>query len=178
MTQRNSIIYRLCISYYAWMASLTQWTWVWAKSRSWWWTGKPQFSSVQSLSHVRLFATQSSPRLTSIESVMPSSHRWQAVIHGVTKSDTTELLNWTEVKRKTFLSFRETFVSLRTKYFRYSCAFCPPWTTMSFISMGSGLSDLGHSKKCPVPKMSLLSLKIHLSPSTIISRPIFKKPLG
>ena len=23
------------------MASLTQWTWVWADSRSWWWTGKP-----------------------------------------------------------------------------------------------------------------------------------------
>ena len=22
-----------------WMASLTQWTWVWASSRSWWWTG-------------------------------------------------------------------------------------------------------------------------------------------
>ena len=25
----------------SWMASLTQWTWVWANSRSWWWTGKP-----------------------------------------------------------------------------------------------------------------------------------------
>ena len=24
-----------------WMASLTQWTWVWASSRSWWWTEKP-----------------------------------------------------------------------------------------------------------------------------------------
>ena len=24
-----------------WMASLTQWTWVWASSRSWWWTGTP-----------------------------------------------------------------------------------------------------------------------------------------
>ena len=23
------------------MASLTQWTWVWVGSRSWWWTGKP-----------------------------------------------------------------------------------------------------------------------------------------
>jgi len=23
------------------MASPTQWTWVWASSRSWWWTGKP-----------------------------------------------------------------------------------------------------------------------------------------
>ena len=24
-----------------WMASSTQWTWVWASSQSWWWTGKP-----------------------------------------------------------------------------------------------------------------------------------------
>ena len=25
----------------SWMASPTQWTWVWASSRSWWWTGRP-----------------------------------------------------------------------------------------------------------------------------------------
>ena len=24
-----------------WVASLNQWTWVWASSGSWWWTGKP-----------------------------------------------------------------------------------------------------------------------------------------
>ena len=24
-----------------WMASLNQWTWIWASSMSWWWTGKP-----------------------------------------------------------------------------------------------------------------------------------------
>ena len=24
-----------------WMGSLTQWTWVWVSSGSWWWTGKP-----------------------------------------------------------------------------------------------------------------------------------------
>ena len=24
-----------------WMASPTQWTWVWINSRSWWWTGRP-----------------------------------------------------------------------------------------------------------------------------------------
>ena len=24
-----------------WMASLTQWTWVWVNSWSWWWTGRP-----------------------------------------------------------------------------------------------------------------------------------------
>ena len=24
-----------------WMASLTQWTWLWVNSKSWWWTGRP-----------------------------------------------------------------------------------------------------------------------------------------
>ena len=33
-----------------WMASLTQWTWVWVNSGSWWWTGRPgvlQFMGLQ-----------------------------------------------------------------------------------------------------------------------------------
>ena len=37
-----------------WMASLTPWTWVWASSRSWWWTGKPgvlQFIGLQRAGH-------------------------------------------------------------------------------------------------------------------------------
>ena len=32
-----------------WMASLTQWTWVWASSESWWWTGRP--GVLQSMDH-------------------------------------------------------------------------------------------------------------------------------
>ena len=27
--------------WHGWMASLTQWTWVWVNSESWWWTGRP-----------------------------------------------------------------------------------------------------------------------------------------
>ena len=37
-----------------WMSSLTQWTWVWASSRRWWWTGKPgmlQSVGSQSIGH-------------------------------------------------------------------------------------------------------------------------------
>ena len=37
-----------------WLASLTQWTWVWVNSGSWWWTGKPgmlQFMGLQRLRH-------------------------------------------------------------------------------------------------------------------------------
>ena len=33
----------------AWMASLTQWTWVWVNSGSWWWTGRP--GVLQSMGH-------------------------------------------------------------------------------------------------------------------------------
>ena len=29
------------IGWDGWMASLTQWTWVWINSGRWWWTGKP-----------------------------------------------------------------------------------------------------------------------------------------
>ena len=37
-----------------WMASPTQWTWVWLNSGSWWWTGKPgmlQFMGLQRVRH-------------------------------------------------------------------------------------------------------------------------------
>ena len=37
-----------------WMTSLTQWTWIWVNSRSWWWTGRPgvlQFMGSQRVGH-------------------------------------------------------------------------------------------------------------------------------
>ena len=37
-----------------WMASLTQWTWVWVNSGCWWWTGRPgmlQFMGLQRVEH-------------------------------------------------------------------------------------------------------------------------------
>ena len=37
-----------------WMASPTQWTWVWVNSRSWWWTGRPGmlwFTGLQRVGH-------------------------------------------------------------------------------------------------------------------------------
>ena len=35
-----------------WMASPTQWTWVWVNSRSWWWTGRPGMLQVVGLQRV------------------------------------------------------------------------------------------------------------------------------
>ena len=36
-----------------WMASLTWWTWVWGRSGSWWWTGKPGMLQSMGLQRVR-----------------------------------------------------------------------------------------------------------------------------
>ena len=36
-----------------WMASLTQWTWVWVNFRSWWWTGRPGMLQSMGLQRVR-----------------------------------------------------------------------------------------------------------------------------
>ena len=41
-----------------WMASLTQWTWVWSSSRNWWWTGK--LGMLQSLGSQRFWKLLSS----------------------------------------------------------------------------------------------------------------------
>ena len=35
-----------------WMASLSQWTWVWASSRRWWWTGRPESMGSHRVRHV------------------------------------------------------------------------------------------------------------------------------
>ena len=46
-----------------WMTSPTQWTWVWASSRSWWWTGRPgllQLGRKESDRTERLFWTHMS----------------------------------------------------------------------------------------------------------------------
>ena len=40
--------------WHGWMASLTQWMWVWVNSGSWWWTGRPsvlQFMGSQRVRH-------------------------------------------------------------------------------------------------------------------------------
>ena len=53
---------------YGWMASPTQWTWVWVNSRSWWWTGKP--GMLQSMGSLRV------------------GHNWAAVLNSHTHTHT------------------------------------------------------------------------------------------
>ena len=37
--------------WHCWMASPTQWTWVWVNSGSWWWTGRPGVLQSQRVGH-------------------------------------------------------------------------------------------------------------------------------
>ena len=51
-----------------WMASLTRWTWIWASSGSWWWTGKPgmlQSMGLQRVGHNWVTELISHPYMTS-----------------------------------------------------------------------------------------------------------------
>ena len=60
-----------------WMASLTLWTWVWASSGSWWWTGKAgvlQFMGLQWVRHE--WATELTPLLTSQVCIFCDKHPW------------------------------------------------------------------------------------------------------
>ena len=63
-----------------WMASLSQWTWVWAGSRSWWWTGKPgvlQFMGLQRVGHD--WATELNWQ-KQLKFISHSSGGWKSVI--------------------------------------------------------------------------------------------------
>ena len=61
-----------------WMASPTLWTWVWASSRSWWWTGKPnvlQFMGSQSVGHY--WATELNWDTQEVASSLWPQSRWR-----------------------------------------------------------------------------------------------------
>ena len=61
--------------WYGWMASLIRWTWIWANSGKWWWTGRP--GVLQSMGDGQGGQVCCSP--------------WADK-----ESDTSERLNWTE----------------------------------------------------------------------------------
>ena len=72
-----------------WLASPTQWTWVWASSGSWWWTGKPgvlQSMVVQRVRHdwvTELNWTELANRTVCCSKVpwIPKCNRWGEVLH-------------------------------------------------------------------------------------------------
>ena len=64
-----------------WLASLTEWTWVWKSSRSWWWTGKPVM--LQSMGSQRVGHGWTDWSLTIWESPRSISHRHKRKKDGI-----------------------------------------------------------------------------------------------
>ena len=57
-----------------WMASPTQWTWVWARSRRWWWTGKPDVVQSMGLQRVEPIWATEKQHWQCLDSTASSSH--------------------------------------------------------------------------------------------------------
>ena len=61
-----------------WMASQTQWTWVWANSMSWWWTGRPDVLQSMGSQRAKYISVTEQPQIGSIKWFVSweASHLW------------------------------------------------------------------------------------------------------
>ena len=59
-----------------WMASLTRWTWVWANSRRWWRTEKPELPHPWGCKELDMTEGLSNPNLACSASLVPTQHSW------------------------------------------------------------------------------------------------------
>ena len=68
-----------------WMASPTQWTWVWVNSGSWWWTGRPGVLRFMGLQRVGYdWATELNWTDSCLENPMDKG-AWWATVRGVAR---------------------------------------------------------------------------------------------
>ena len=77
-----------------WMASPTQWTWVWTNSGRWWRTGKPAGAAAAAAKTL-----QSCPTLCDPIDGSPLGSPWHAAIHGIAKSQIW-FSNWKTITTK------------------------------------------------------------------------------
>ena len=75
-----------------WMASLTQWTWIWVNSGSWWWTGRPGVCSSWGRKESDITEQVNWTEPTPVSDPENSIDRgaWWALVHGVAKSWTRQ----------------------------------------------------------------------------------------
>ena len=84
-----------------WMASPTQWTWVWASSGSWWWTGKP--GVLQSMGSQRVrhnWVTE----LNLEEVLLTLSYRWKQGGRDLSTNHTILKLPWFKKSKDGFIN--------------------------------------------------------------------------
>ena len=78
-----------------WMVSPTQWTWVWASSRKWWWTGKP--GVLQSMGSQRVGHDWVTKLNLIILRIKLESEKWeQEIIIFILKRKLKGMMQWTQ----------------------------------------------------------------------------------
>ena len=113
-----------------WMASLTQWTWVWVNSGSWWWTGRPgvlQSMGSQTVRHdwaIELnWLNQRRTSLWKWLFVIPSNpHPWHDAPHGLTVKSTNDTSN---IKAFSSFSSQDWFAIGTAYHFMYKVYWNP-----------------------------------------------------
>ena len=102
-----------------WMASLTQWTWVWVNSGSWWWTGRPgmpRFMGSQRVGHnwateLNWMHSQTLSRIS-----LRRDHIWVlmpgGLFHGHQSKSQPQRYNTLHIRLITLKSDSDTFLSL------------------------------------------------------------------
>ena len=76
-----------------WIASLTQWTWVWVNSRRWWWTGRPGVLQFMGSQRVR--------------------HGWVTELNWIYLTDAFELSCWRRLLRVPWTARRSNYFILK-----------------------------------------------------------------
>ena len=79
-----------------WMASLTQWTWIWVNSRSWWWTGKP--GMLQSMGSQKSDMTEQLNWIDEVQCADKVDTHWFRQDLGSCYSADSGFLVWTRVQ--------------------------------------------------------------------------------
>ena len=95
-----------------WMASPTQWTWVWVNSGSWWWTGRPGVLQSMGLQRV--------------------GHNWTTKLNWWTSNDTVKSLLVINVSIWC-IYWEGDFVCVRTDGMWELCTFCSVLLWIKFL---------------------------------------------
>ena len=69
-----------------WMASPTQWTWVWVNSGNWWWTGKPVHAAVYGVPKSQAWLSNLTRAIGGAPTVLPKSKNRYKLYNWVFKS--------------------------------------------------------------------------------------------
>ena len=126
------------------MASLTRWTWVWANSRSWWWTARPgmlQFMGSKRVGHD--WATDLIWSDLIISKKRIQSKKWNELVPKIAGSPkVNRSCCETQPAGHTDQNDKHTFLLSRTCFGREQKYPCPKWTCARALNYPSPKSSI------------------------------------